>query len=563
MARAKRATTRGDRRTPQAGRTRRPPRAPTRLSEDTWYQDAFEQVPDAMALLALDGTIRAVNRAAEQLLGWTREDLIGQHYRTISTPASAARAAERTRRFLAGHSQLPRTFMLDLVRNDTSQVRVEACIQTLRTTAGQPLGFLGVYRDLSERDEAEMTLREVADTVRDVIYVLSAPEGTITSLSPAFTTVTGWQQEEKLGENFLTLVHPDDHTRALEAFHRVLAQEQVDAFELRIQAKSGVYLVGEFSSMPRTRNGEVVGVLGIGRDITKRKQEDAERQAAESQLRESERLRERIVETMPEVLYVFDVATEQLVYINRQVLSVLGYTPEAVRGLSVSQLQALVHPDDAARVAKLYGDFIAATGEELSEAECRVKHHNGEWRWLHSRVTVFKRTPEGAPLELLGMAQDITDRKRLEERLRARAIQPEEMPERLRRFRESLGMTQPQFGREFGGYNQRQMSSYETGQNDVPLELLLAIRSKGYPLEAILGESPTAVLEKTATYFSAMRGKRLVAQRLAAALAAVLAQDIAVIDQAVEELHVPVRELDTSEQQLLEQLSNFQKEKAR
>jgi transcriptional regulator with XRE-family HTH domain len=135
------------------------------------------------------------------------------------------------------------------------------------------------------------------------------------------------------------------------------------------------------------------------------------------------------------------------------------------------------------------------------------------------------------------------------------------MPERLKRFRESLGMTQPQFGREFGGYNQRQMSSYETGQNDVPLELLLAIRAKGYPLEAILGRSPTAVLEKTATYFSAMRGKRLIAQRLAAALAAVLAQDIAVIDQAVEELHVPVRELDSNEQQLLDQLTNFYKEK--
>jgi PAS domain S-box-containing protein len=514
-----------------------------------------------MALLALDGTLRAVNRAAEQLLGWTREELIGQHYRTISTPTSAARAAERTRRYLAGNAQLPRTFMLDLVRKDTSQVRVEACIQTLRDPTGQPLGFLGVYRDLSERDEAERTLREVADTVRDMIYVLSAPEGTITSLSPAFTTVTGWQPEEKLGERFLSLVHPEDQARAMEVFHRLFAQEQVDDFELRIQAKSGAYLVGEFSAMPRTRNGEVVGVLGIGRDITKRKQEDAERQAAESQLRESELLRERIVETMPEVLYVFDLATQHLVYVNRQMLSVLGYTPEAVRGLTVAQLQALVHSEDAARVAKLYRDFIAATGEEMSEGECRVRHHNGEWRWLHSRVTVFKRTPEGHPLELLGMAQDITDRKRLEERLHERAIQPKEMPERLKRFRESLGMTQVQFGQEFGGYNQRQMSGYETGQNDVPLELLLAIRAKGYPLEAILGHSPTAVLEKTATYFSAMRGKRLIAQRLAAALATVLAQDIAVIDQAVEELHVPVRDLDSSEQQLLEQLTNFQKEK--
>ena len=560
MARAPHATTRRNRRKQESGDTGRRVRSPARTPADTWYQEAFEQVPDAMALIALDGTLMAVNRAAEQLLGWSRKELLGQHFRTITTPASVARAEERTRRFLAGDTLLSRTFAVDLVRKDESRVRVEACIHTLRDPAGQPLRFLGVYRDLTEREEAEATLREVADTVRDVIYVL-AVDGTILSLSPAFAAVTGWQPEEWLGRNFVELVHEEDRPRAADLFTRLVAKERLDDFELRIRAKSEAVLFGEFSATTRERNGEVVGVLGIGRDITKRKQEDLARRAAEAQLRESEHLRERIVETMPEVLYVFDVAGQRLVYVNRQILSVFGYAPDVVRSMTVSQLQALVHPDDVGRLVKQYWDFVTTTGEELTEAEYRVQHHNGEWRWCHSRVTVFKRTPEGRPLEVLGMAQDITERKRLEERLHARAIQPEEMPERLKRFRESLGMTQPQFGREFGGYNQRQMSSYETGQSDVPLELLLAIRAKGYPLEAILGRSPTAVLEKTATYFSAMRGKRLIAQRLAAALAAVLAQDIAVIDQAVEELHVPVRDLDTNEQQLLEQLINFQKEK--
>lgn len=561
MAKAKHGTTRSRRR-PQSAHTGPQLDVSARAPEDTWYQEAFEQVPDAMALVALDGTLMAVNHAAEQLLGWSREELHGQHYRKITTPVSAARTEERTRQFLTGTPGLSKTFIVDLVRKDKSQVRVEARIHTLRDPTGQPLRFLGVYRDLSDRDEAEATLQEVADTVRDVIYVLSAPEGTIVSLSPAFATVTGWVPEEKVGDNFLSLIHQEDHPLATHIFEQLLQGQHVDDFELRIQAKSGDYLVAEFSAMPRQRDGEVVGVLGIGRDITKRREAEIAHRAAETQLRESEHLRERIVETMPEVLYVFDVATHHIVYVNRQILSVLGYAPEAVRGLTVAQLQALVHPDDAGRIAKLYGDFVASNGEDLTEAEYRVQHHNGEWRWLHSRVTVFKRTPEGRPLEVLGMAQDITERKRLEERLQAHAIQPEEMPGRLKRFRDSLGMTQPQFGREFGGYNQRQMSSYETGQNDVPLELLLAIRAKGYPLEAILGHSPTAVLEKTATYFSAKRGQRLIAQRLAAALAEVLARDMAMIDQAVAELRVPVRDLDTSEEHLLDQLLKFQTEKS-
>jgi len=233
-----------------------------------------------------------------------------------------------------------------------------------------------------------------------------------------------------------------------------------------------------------------------------------------------------------------------------------------MRRLTLSQMQARVHPDDTERIETQYRDCVSSRGQELSEAEYRVRHHNGEWRWLHSRVTVFKRTPEGHPLELLGMALDITARKRLEERLQTHAILPEEIAERLKRFRDSLGMTQVQFGQEFGGYNQRQMSGYETGHNDVPLELLLAIRAKGYPLEAILGTSPTAILEKTATYFSATLEKRRIAQWLATALATVLAQDLTMIDHAVAELQIPVRELDTGEQQLLEQVAKFQAEKS-
>ena len=131
------------------------------------------------------------------------------------------------------------------------------------------------------------------------------------------------------------------------------------------------------------------------------------------------------------------------------------------------------------------------------------------------------------------------------------------MPQRLRKFREQLGITQPEFGQEFGGYHQRQISGYETGQVEIPIKLLLAIRAKGYPLDAILGSGPTAVLEKTAMYFSTVYSERRLTQQLAAAVAELLEREVTTIEQALHELNLPAREFDYGEKQLLERLAEI------
>src|SRR5262245_7785702 len=69
------------------------------LDSETLYQDIFENANDAIALFSLDGVITAVNRGAERLLGWAREELIGQPVSKVATPAAVALAEERSRRF--------------------------------------------------------------------------------------------------------------------------------------------------------------------------------------------------------------------------------------------------------------------------------------------------------------------------------------------------------------------------------------------------------------------------------------------------------------------------------
>ncbi|MGH2441718.1 MAG: putative bifunctional diguanylate cyclase/phosphodiesterase [Chloroflexota bacterium] len=119
--------------------------------------------------------------------------------------------------------------------------------------------------------ESESSYRSLVELAPDMIYSLSAIDGTFTMLSPAFETITGETAEKWIGRSFLELIHPDDVQLASERFRQTLRNEIPPPYELRIRSRSGDYLVGEFRSIPKRENGRVVEKIGIARDISDRK----------------------------------------------------------------------------------------------------------------------------------------------------------------------------------------------------------------------------------------------------------------------------------------------------
>src|SRR5262245_24379238 len=109
------------------------PKTGVAANEDNgeFYRKVFEDANDPIAVFDMDGTIIKMNRGAERLLGWSREELLGKHYRQVTTPTSVAWVEERRRRVLAGESLPQRPYELDLQRKDGSTVKVEARTQVL------------------------------------------------------------------------------------------------------------------------------------------------------------------------------------------------------------------------------------------------------------------------------------------------------------------------------------------------------------------------------------------------------------------------------------------------
>jgi PAS domain S-box-containing protein len=134
-------------------------------------------------------------------------------------------------------------------------------------------------------------------------------------------------------------------------------------------------------------------------------------------LQESQRFLTHITDTVPALIYLYDLQQRRILYFNSQVTATLGYSSEDIQQFSSSGFTTLIHPDDVERVAARVASWTVTRDETLPEIEYRFRHKDGDWRWLQSRDVIFQRTADDVPQKILGAGQDITARKDAEEEL--------------------------------------------------------------------------------------------------------------------------------------------------
>ncbi len=139
-----------------------------------------------------------------------------------------------------------------------------------------------------------------------------------------------------------------------------------------------------------------------------------ERKRIEAELRDSQRWLSAVIQTNPNLLYVYDVIEQRNLYFNREIYSDIGYTIEEIQQMAGAFIPNLIHADDLPAFSEHMSRMETAKDGENFELECRIQHKNGEYRWFLSRDTVFARTADGKPWKILGTATEISDRKRAE-----------------------------------------------------------------------------------------------------------------------------------------------------
>ncbi len=310
-----------------------------------------------------------------------------------SSLAVPVRGAERPWGVLAVHSSKPDAFS----RADVIFTRAVANV----------LGAAVLRR------EAEEALRETRDELEALIeaspipIVAYDPAGIVTLWNPAAERVFGWTAEEATGR---IVPFVESEAEMLEEFHsvreRVVAGHAFSGFETVRRRKDGTLIDVSFSNAPiRDAGGRIRGVVALVADVTDRKR-------TERELREgAERLR-LALEASQMGTWEWDIESGVVTW-SDEIAPMHGLEPGAFDG-TYEQYETLIYPDDREFVR---GAIEAALERGAGyDIEFRTAWPDGTIRWISGQGQVL-RDHTGKPARMVGLARDVTERKRREDAL--------------------------------------------------------------------------------------------------------------------------------------------------
>ena len=227
--------------------------------------------------------------------------------------------------------------------------------------------------------------------------------------SDELKAIFGWaaDRDDLRLRTFMDAIHPDDQPRVKSALRQAIADRTTFDEECRIVRADGElrWIAGK-GRAEYDAAGEPVRMMGVALDITERKRAEQEVIDREAQLAEAQRIAHV-------GSYEWDIGGDR-VSRSEELCRIFGLQAEAFPPTFEAYLER-VHPEDrpATRAAV---EYCLRTGTPF-EFDERIVRPDGTVRMLHSQGTWF-RDAQGRPMKLVGICQDITERKEAEERLR-------------------------------------------------------------------------------------------------------------------------------------------------
>lgn len=362
------------------------------------WRAVFDQGPTCMAKFDLSGRWIEANPRFCELVGYSTDELKQLNYRDLGTPEENDDAEAWLRKLLSGEVE-SYARERNLRRKDGAPLTVELSLSLLRDRANAPLYFIGVCKDITERQRADRALREalrenrrIMDHSLDMICSMNA-RGEFVQVSAASERLLGYKPEEMIGRSFLDFVYPEDRAVSERRARAIVHGHAAEDFENRYVRKDGALVELMWSSR---WSEEEQRYFSIARDVT-------ESRRAQQALAQSEETFRSTVELAP-VGIVHTGLDHELLQVNAAYCQMLGYTRDELMRLKFDQIS---HPDDLARTHESLQKIRA--GERAQDAfEKRYIRKDGEVVWARVRTTLKCDPLSGAPQHFISIAEDIT-----------------------------------------------------------------------------------------------------------------------------------------------------------
>ncbi|WP_171909247.1 PAS domain S-box protein [Paenibacillus sp. GP183] len=373
---------------------------PAEIDEHSIFDHVYKFVPIGIAIVSLEGAWLKVNPALCNILGYSKEELVQLTFQELTHPDDLDLNNSTVNQLITGEAssyELEKRYIQKNGNVKWASLHISLVRDEIDET---PQYFITHIIDISKKKAAEQKLLEterlyqlISENAQDIISY-SSPDGILQYCSPSVFDLLGYMPEEIVGNTkLIDFFHPED-LRAVQATSFV----DNDVFSTRVLHKNGNYIWFETSyKVIRDEQGEVLNIVGIGRDRTERKQN-------EDNLAEAQRI--AMLGS-----WEWDILNEKIVF-SDQMYRIYDIDPRQKLSKPKEALN-LVHPSDQRCVM----DAIKKAFHDGScNLEFRHLQQDGTVQFLNIRGVV-QYNGDGKPSKMNGTVQDITERKNVELKL--------------------------------------------------------------------------------------------------------------------------------------------------
>ncbi len=336
------------------------------------FAGILEIASDAIISIDCNHQITLFNKGAESIFGYQAEEVLGKPLNLLLPERfiqSHSPQINEYARQLENARQMAHRGAIFGRRKDGKEFPAEASISKLNLNG--EIIFTTFLRDVTERRQAELALRESEDKFRmaiDFTYnweYWQAPDQSFVYISPSCERVTGYTPQEFIDNPQLlyNIVHPSD--RQIFASHSCNQNSMTNGLEFRIFTRTGeTRWIAHVCQPVFNQAGNYLGRRATNRDITERKHLEAEHQQAENALRESEARFQAFMNHSPAAAWITD-AQGVILYLSQSYLRTFQLSDSDWQGKSIFD----VYPLDIAQQFLTNIQTVAQTGQIVETVE--------------------------------------------------------------------------------------------------------------------------------------------------------------------------------------------------
>ena len=368
---------------------------------EKWLSTTLGSIGDAVIATDMNGAVTFMNTVAQSLTGWRLVEAQGKSMdlvfdivnketrRPVENPVKKV-FREGKVVGLADHTLL--------ISKNGKEFEIEDSAAPIVTAAGERLGVVLVFRDITELNQTREELDRYF-TLSIELLCIAGTDGYFKRLNPVWEKVLGYSTNELMAKPFLEFIHPDDRQATIQESAKLDKGINTISFENRYRCKDGSYRWLSWSATPFA---EKQLIYAVARDVTELKR-------AEQALRQSEERNRLLFESNPHPVWVYDLETLAIIDVNEAAIRNYGYSREEFLTLTIKDIRPA---EDVQAVL----ESVAKSGPMLDENRIwRHRRKNGSM--LDVEVTSHSIVYAGRNARLV-VSTDITKRKQAEEALR-------------------------------------------------------------------------------------------------------------------------------------------------